>query len=379
MEVTSTMIFSHDPTHTHLSQSRETLAQKALRLIDIFIRIILHPLRIVMGWFFRGEFDGLEDAVTAKAAQQFVSFLSLQTTTPDEKGSINEIWSTNGFNATKDEALQSHSLLLVYLHSPLHRSTSNTIRTLLHPRMMEFLNQPYVKALGVSIHTGQGSALASMLGAVSYPLLAVLQPQSSSTLNLVFIAQGGQVLDSMPASQLVQSLDTCLQRHMISVNEAEHRRLAREQEVELRRQQDAEYEEALEADRQRERQQREAELVEQRRIEEEARLEREAEEAAENKLNSARALLREEPSSGGCMIRFQLPSGAKVNRRFESDETIGTLKAFLFVHFTDNEIEITNVGLSTNFPRQSYTDESQSLEEAGLVPQAVIMVQDLDA
>ena len=352
----------------------------------------MHPIRLLVGWCFRGEFDGLEDAVTAKAAQQFVGVLlssqkrnsAVGTNTsasPAEatKEAINRAWSAVGFSSTKDEAIRSNSLLVVYLHAPLHRSTPGAIEKLVSPEVSEFLNQPYVKALGVSIHTAQGASLASMLGAVSYPLLAVLQPQSSTTMNLVCLAQGGEVWDNLTVTRLVQALDACRQRHMVAVNEAERRRLQREQEAELRRQQDAEYHQALEADRERERQQREAQEAEERRQEEEARIEREAAAAEMRKLQSARDLLRDEPTSGGCMIRFQLPSGTKVNRRFAADETIGSLQAFLHVHFKENAIAIEHAGLSTNFPRRTYTDESQTLQEAGLVPQAVIMVQDLDA
>jgi UBX domain len=92
-------------------------------------------------------------------------------------------------------------------------------------------------------------------------------------------------------------------------------------------------------------------------------------------------MVEPEPTSGGTMIRLVLPSGAKINRRFALHATIATVKAFLKVHFTESNVNIVNVGLSTSFPRKTFdeADDALTLEEAGLVPQGVLMVQDLDA
>jgi hypothetical protein len=53
------------------------------------------------------------------------------------------------------------------------------------------------------------------------------------------------------------------------------------------------------------------------------------------------------------------------------------------VFFHDNDFpEMPNIGLSTSFPKKTFndkSDESLSLQDAGLTPQAVLMVQDLDA
>lgn len=149
------------------------------------------------------------------------------------------------------------------------------------------------------------------------------------------------------------------------------------QEEELRREQDAEYERALAADRERELQKQE-EL----RIQEElAEAERQAELVKTNAIEEARKKILLEPASGGTKIRFCLPNGVKLNRKFESSQTVGDLKAFLRVHFEDESIEFGTIGLSTNFPRKSYNesgDEELTLEAAQLSPQAVLMVQDLD-
>jgi hypothetical protein len=56
------------------------------------------------------------------------------------------------------------------------------------------------------------------------------------------------------------------------------------------------------------------------------------------------------------------------------------MRAFLVLHFDENDdIGIENFQLSMNYPKKSLVDGEKTLESEGLCPQAVIMVQDLDA
>jgi FAS-associated factor 2 len=177
---------------------------------------------------------------------------------------------------------------------------------------------------------------------------------------------------------LMPLLQAVYQRHQTVLTELEVRRLQRQQESELRRQQDEEYQATLAADQERER----ARTEERESVLAAAAAEQAQQQEAEQALQDAKNLILPEPSTGGTMIRFCLPTGAKINRRFESHQTVGAVKAYLKVYFIENAIDITNVGLSTNFPRQTYheqSDEDLTLTEAGLSPQAVLMVQDLDA
>ena len=193
-------------------------------------------------------------------------------------------------------------------------------------------------------------------------------------------------------------LHAVYQRHLITINEIEIRRIQRQQEQELRQQQDMEYQATLAADQERERllaEDRDAILVAAAAQQEK---ERNIQQQEENALQKSKDLLRPEPEANTTipttMIRFVLPSGIKMNRRFYSDETIASLRAYLHVYFVEQSSSpntqqqqqgrITNIGLSTNFPRQSFNDDlegdqSKTLMELGLAPQAVLMVQDLDA
>jgi FAS-associated factor 2 len=181
----------------------------------------------------------------------------------------------------------------------------------------------------------------------------------------------------------VPLLQMTLHRHQQAVADVHRRHLQRLQETELRRQQDEEYQATLAADQERDRA-----VALERHAEQEAAAalqneQDEKERQASLALQAARDLILPEPSEGGTMIRFVLPSGAKINRRFVGQQTtMAAVKAFLTVYFCDSNIQIANIGLSTNFPRRTFeagADDALTLEEAGLSPQAVLMVQDLDA
>ena len=272
-------------------------------------------------------------------------------------------WTPLGWQEAQQRATEQSRLLLVYLWSPLGRSIPV-------PH-----HESYI-AVGYSTHTAQGRQLAQFLGVTTFPALALIQPLRHQKLQLLLRAQGPTLLAT---NLLSDYLAAARATHEHRRAEQLARQLQQEEEALLRRQQDEEYQQALLADQERERQREverravlEAERIEQERVEQEAQ-------AEANALAEAQARVREEPASGGTMVRFVLPSGAKINRRFYSDETIGALQAFLKVHFTEQSIPIQRVSLSTNFPRKTYTDEEVTLDEAGLSPQAVLMVQDLDA
>lgn len=393
---------SNSSNNNNNQQQQDSFLQYWLGVVTQILRILLYPLRYLSIMVFpAGDFDGLSPAVTAKAAQHFVSYLRklppLQSNNNNNNVGLTEPWTTTGFAAVQSEVAQNNSVVLIYLHSPLHRQGQSFCQNVLmgNATMVNFLNQPNLLCLGVSIHSAQGAQLATMLGVSSYPCLALLQPKnirsttSSSSnnrsapppMNLAFKAEG-PILLSLRPEQLVQYLNMTLQRHQTILAEQEVRRIEREQENQLRREQDQEYEQALLADQERERQVREE--AETRRLEEEEAVaaERAQQEAEDNRLESAKASLREAPAAGGTRVRFNLPTGKKLDRRFYNDDTVAALKAFLVLHFseqTDETQTIKNIGLSSSFPKKSYDDDSLTLEEAGLGGQAVLMVQDLDA
>ena len=377
---------------------------KWIAILASILKLLLWPVRKVSVLLFPfHDTDGLSPAVTAKAAQQFISYLkSMQNLSANNNNNnvvVSNAFSSSGFAALKQEALASQSLLLVYLHSPLHAASKQfCTQVLLSEPFLNLLcastsnNNPdaasggsvgtgtttnKMLATGLSIHTSQGSQLQNVLQIASFPAVVVLQPPpgasaSSTSLHLVCKAEGTR---ECQASVLLPLLRAVQQRHATVLSEFHVRRMYQQQESELRRQQDEEYQATLRVDQERERQQREAE--------ESARSEQQAK---EQQLRDAQDLVQPEPAPGTpgtTMVRFVLPAGKKINRRFVSAQTtIRALKAFVWLYCQENQVEMGTIGLSTSFPRKTYNeieDEPLTLEDAGLAPQAVLMVQDLDA
>jgi FAS-associated factor 2 len=357
-------------------------------VVTSVLTVVLWPLRSILSIVFPfNETDGLSSAVTAKAAQYFVQYLRSVLLDPafgdnsnnDTRHDIVEAFSTSSFAALKEDATARQSLIFLYLHSPLHGQAREACEKLLgrEPLASWITEQDNVMAYGVSIHTGQGAHLQNLLHIECFPAVAILQPGTNarSSLNLLYKAEGW---DQCAPNILLPRLHYLQQTHRATLTEREVRRLHREQEEELRRQQDAEFEATLQADRDRERKvQVERDILVQK-LEQERLIQQEV----EDKIQRWRDMILPEPANGsGAEMRFCLPTGAKLTRRFRPEQTVGALRAYLRIHCLDNSIAISdNIGLSTNFPRRSYNNnDDQTLLEAELAPRAVLMVQDLDA
>ena len=180
-----------------------------------------------------------------------------------------------------------------------------------------------------------------------------------------------------------------LTRYQVIVAERDMKRLQRLQEIELRKQQDDEYQATLLADQERDR------IVKEQKEQEEIEKQK-AIELEQNKINNwikKKESLQPEPDGTGSnkesitTIRFILPNGTKINRKFYGTDTIETLRTYIQIYFHESTSipnDIGNVGLSTNIsPRTTFNDTihdtNKTLLEAGLHPHAVLMVQDLDS
>mmetsp|Transcript_9750 Transcript_9750/g.23831 ORF Transcript_9750/g.23831 Transcript_9750/m.23831 type:complete len:423 (-) Transcript_9750:549-1817(-) len=399
--------------------------------LGFFFRLAFYPLRRIGDFLLPlGEYEGMSRTSTEGASKQFTRYLKKTLSVNLNAGTsteIAELFSNKSYADVQGEAASTDALIMVFLYSPYHRSTDDVCRRLLcSPSMVRHLteNKDRIKAFGSSTSTSQGASLSHSLMASSFPVLALLQPVKSSRsrnsgttnsatpgglapgdVKLVFKAEGPTLM-KMTAMQLTTLVTATYQKHERGVLEAATRKYEQEQAALLRRQQDEEYQETLRQDQERERQRNEARLEAER--EEAERREAEERKVREecDRLDRARELLRDEPPKGtpGCArIRFRLPNGKQLDRRFGSDETIGSLKAFLVLQFADelpgvdgqpsaaaakksDEAIVKRVALSTNFPKRIYGgeenedgDDGKTLKECDLCPQAVLMVQDLDA
>lgn len=101
----------------------------------------------------------------------------------------------------------------------------------------------------------------------------------------------------------------------------------------------------------------------------------------ENRLSRIKASVPTEPVSGSDVvnIKFQLPNGKKIARNFLKENIVRDLRYFLILYFNDNQIELPNFSLSTNYPKRVLDDDSETVANAGLFPRGMLFVQNLDA
>eukprot|EP00984_Skeletonema_dohrnii_P007969 scaffold2937_cov100-Skeletonema_dohrnii-CCMP3373.AAC.1 len=315
-----------------------------------------------------------------------------------------------GYTSTMEEMTNNtpnnsnhNPLLLLYLHSPLHNQGTKFIHNFLcHPQLLKLLNDNtengVVKCFGASVHSADGQRLRDMMEVTSFPFMALLSVKSSSSsstnnnsnisMELLLRLESSQLFTIQP-SQITTYLNTAITRHAQIIAEETARRLQREEDARLREEQNREYQEALLADQMREMERNERVERERREREEEEERMRLVLVKEQGRLEDARRILElsgGEPAVGTkvgvARMRFTLPNGKKVDRRFHSSDTVEVLRAFLTLHLEETEgVEIKNFGLSTSFPKKTFGEEDNTLtlEEAGLAPQAVVMVQDLDA
>jgi hypothetical protein len=418
-------------------------------IIAIILRLLLRPLSGVGNALFPpGEYDGgADDASNSdRAARAFADMFRMQISIvrPSMNNATNNATSAageehyveppcpfvpRGYQATVSDVVRrppdSRPLLLLYLHSPLQ--SGGGVRFvkdyLCHPRLLRLLNAnsgenndgggggagggggtAAVACFGTSVHSADGQRMRDVMGVSRFPFLALVDVKSSSTtsgnnnrggghdnvaMELLLRMEGPQLFN-VPPDQIAVYLHTAITRHAELLAAESTRRLLREEESRLRAEQDAEYHEALAADRNREDERRNAAERERREREEEEEAVRVREAMEESRIDDARSVVGRsggEPPAGSpgvARLRFALPNGKRLDRRFRgSVDTIGTMRAFLFVHFHEESGSggMRNIGLSTNFPRRTYeeSDDGMTLEEAGLAPQAVVMVQDLDS
>ena len=238
------------------------------------------------------------------------------------------------------------------------------------------------------ISSNDGYLLSNLLGATSYPFLAVLINLANQKYEVVFKSEGEPCL-SLDAlvTKLIEAHENTMPRLVVQQhddNEKVQRRLQREE-------QDRAYEAVVERDRLRLEQetQRQAELL----LQEEARenKKRDKEERIQRirteRIRIAQNGIPAEPTEkeDSCTIRFRFPDGAQVQRKFHKDSKVQVL--YEFVHclcemmpeatkWRPHECsELSNYELVFNYPK-TVLDRSKTLLESNCFPQAIIFVRE---
>ena len=273
----------------------------------------------------------------------------------------------NSYQTAVSAAFQQSKFLLVYLHSPLHEDTDRFCQQVFCQTAFTNVANQHMVVWGGNVWDAEAYGLSSQLGVTSFPFMALLVCQSTRSAQIADRIQGfqevSQVLDRLQNAMSVYS--TILNRNRM---ETERRTEAQR----LREQQDREYQESLEAERRE---------IERKAAEEQARIQAEEEKKQQEELAAAielsKKLTREdtirklkasfnaipEPDTGSdvATIRFQLPRGAKLSRKFLKSDTMQRIHDYLSIHFADEGDVTKNFSMCTHFPKVEVTDLTQTV------------------
>lgn len=327
---------------------------------------IFRPLR----WLFQSRPISLNpEGDTRKFIQEFES----------KFGSNHPNFMRSTYQQAVNDAYRASKFLLVYLHSPLHEDSQRFCSGTICSQNFKRFADENVFVWSGQVWDPEAYDLSMKLKSATFPFVALLLCQSERTVQIADKVQG-----FVDDRQLIERL----QNSMPLIENVRREANMRMESTRLREQQDREYRESEEADRRNREMREKAEAEEQARLIEE-RNERELREAMElsERLDEERriATLKEslnvEPPVGPDVsaLRFQLPKGIKISRRFQKTDTIQKIFDYLSIHFADNNLDIKNFAVATNFPKKKFEEMDSTIEAEGLHPRGMLFVTDLDA
>ncbi|EDV54755.1 FAS-associated factor 2 [Drosophila erecta] len=292
-----------------------------------------------------------------------------------------------------NDAKQELRFLIVYLHKDPAKNPdveSFCRNTLSSRSVIDYINT-HTLLWGCDVVTPEGYRVMQSITVRSYPTMVMISLRANRMM-IVGRFEG----DCMP-EELLRRLQSVTNANEVWLSQARADRLERNFTQTLRRQQDEAYEQSLLADEEKERQrQRERDAVRQaEEAVEQARrdVELRKEEIARQKIELA-TLVPSEPATdavGAIAVVFKLPSGTRLERRFNRTDTVLDVYHYLFCHpDSPDEFEIT-----TNFPKRVLFSKanvdaageadkanetlSKSLQDVGLKNREVLFVNDLEA
>jgi len=287
----------------------------------------------------------------------------------------------DGYREAAASARRQSKTLLVYLHSPLHSDTPDFCRGVLADDTFLAFAQRSCVLWAADACESDGYSLADALGVTTFPFVAVLLCRSGGE-EVVDRVQGFSTPD-----ELVPRLGAAIAVHEEHLTRTRLADRERTESTRLRREQDSEYEQALDADRKRDdaaavQQKIDAEEAEALRLAEDlaAALELSQAQAKEASLKRKRDNLGPEPAAGpgAARLRLQFPNGTKIDRRFQESQPLQCVRDFIELHLDESGVAISSYSLSTNYPRTEISAFDVSLKESNLSGK-VLYIQDLDA
>ncbi|KYR00921.1 ubiquitin domain-containing protein [Tieghemostelium lacteum] len=260
------------------------------------------------------------------------------------------------FKEAMAEGRRQGKLVMAYLHS-FNNDMSMTfcLDILRSEEIFQLISENFI--FWVANITPEAEALFfSLIQFESYPIVALVANYGSP--QLISMMQGVS-----NKSEFYNKLIT-----EIESNQPELERIRDEEEEShqhrmIVEEQDLAYQESLKADKEKKE-----------KLEKE---QREAENKAQEKLDHGKLVPPEPPKSkDSTQIVFKLPGDVRVDRRFNSTDTLLTLRNYL-----DGEgCEIENYQFVTQYPKKVFKKEDFNLTmiEAGLHPQSILNVRDED-
>ncbi|KAK7100551.1 FAS-associated factor 1-like [Littorina saxatilis] len=211
------------------------------------------------------------------------------------------------------------------------------------------------------------------------PALLIIS-RSKATNEVIDAIQGHVTLNEL-MTRLLHAVDVFTEQKNADIGD-ERERMAREM---IRQEQDMAYQESLEADRRKaeaakvqgeiDRQERERVMA----IEMEEEMKRAEEKAVKEAIEESIARsVPDEPAEGAngniSQLRFRVPGGKQITRRFWAENTVQDLLNFI----TGQGFHMEEYKVLSTFPRRDITqlDSSQTLEAAKLYPQETLILEE---
>jgi len=212
------------------------------------------------GWnFVASFFPSPTDTDPAVLASRFITEIERQY------GNTHPNFIQGSFLQAAQQAKREFKFLVVYLHSSMHHETASFCsETLCTEVISEFLNENFL-SWGANVNNAEGYKTSNVLGASSYPFIAVVTHNTIGGMTILDRIEG-----NIQAEPLMLRLSIILENHGPTLLQAKFEHEERETNRRIREEQDSAYNQALKEDQER-----------QRKIQEDERKEREAKEAAE--------------------------------------------------------------------------------------------------
>ncbi|KAH7720707.1 UBX domain containing protein [Aphelenchoides avenae] len=310
---------------------------------DWFRGLLTMPFRLFW-WSIREAFTfvfsflGLPPLSLTDPRQEVLQFREEIEPKVAESGSAIAFFN-GSYNDAIAEARNSVRFLIVYLHNPSHQRTEDFLTNyLLTQRFKSFMDNNDCFLWGASVRSSEGYKVATALRELTYPCIALLCMRDNRMACVLRLA-GDYTIDSM-----FDSLQTAVDENRRFLNAIANERAQRELNNRLRREQEADYERSLQADRARlnERRRLESERIEaQRREEEERQREEQKQQRFAAKRDEIRAQLQQQDkatTNGSAApdqkvrVSVRFPDGAKFDHAFHLDDSLEALFNATLVH-----------------------------------------------